>query len=62
MLVLQFSIATLFIIGSFIVYKQVNFMMAKDLGFNGAQVMDISFKPQKAKTNMKDINLLNKNC
>lgn len=49
MLVLQFSIATLFIIGSFIVYKQVNFMMAKDLGFNGSQVMDISFKPQKGK-------------
>lgn len=49
MLVLQFSIATLFIIGSFIVYRQVNFMMAKDLGFNGSQVMDISFKPQKGK-------------
>lgn len=50
MLVLQFSIATLFIIGSFIVYKQVNFMMDKDLGFNGTQVMDISFKPQKGKS------------
>lgn len=49
MLVLQFSIATLFIIGSFIVYKQVNYMIDKDLGFNGAQVMDISFKPQKGK-------------
>ncbi|KAF2338466.1 ABC transporter permease [Flavobacterium tistrianum] len=49
MLVLQFSIATLFIIGSFIVYKQVNFMADKDLGFNGAQIMDISFKPQKGK-------------
>ncbi|MNK90895.1 macrolide transporter ATP-binding /permease protein [compost metagenome] len=50
MLVLQFSIATLFIIGSFIVYKQVNFMMDKDLGFKGTQVMDISFKPQKGKS------------
>ncbi len=49
MLVLQFSIATLFIIGSFIVYKQVNFMADKDLGFKGAQIMDISFKPQKGK-------------
>ncbi|MBO9585009.1 MAG: ABC transporter permease [Flavobacterium sp.] len=49
MLVLQFSIATLFIIGSFIVYKQVNFMADKDLGFNGAQIMDISFKHQKGK-------------
>lgn len=49
MLVLQFSIATLFIIGSFIVYQQVNYMASKDLGFNGSQVMDISFKSQKGK-------------
>jgi putative ABC transport system permease protein len=49
MLVLQFSIATLFIIGSFIVYKQVNYMMDKDLGFNGTQVIDIAFRPVKGK-------------
>jgi len=49
MLVLQFSIATLFIIGSFIVHKQVNYMIAKDLGFDGAQVMDIAFRPVKDK-------------
>ncbi|WP_281632332.1 ABC transporter permease [Flavobacterium luteolum] len=49
MLVLQFSIATLFIIGSFIVHKQVNYMIAKDVGFNGAQVMDIAFRPVKDK-------------
>jgi putative ABC transport system permease protein len=49
MLVLQFAIATFFIIGSFIVYQQVNFMANKDLGFRGAQVMDISFKPKKGK-------------
>jgi putative ABC transport system permease protein len=47
MLVLQFAIATFFIIGSFIVYQQVNFMIEKDLGFNGSQVMDIAFKPKK---------------
>ena len=47
MLVLQFAIATFFIIGSFIVYQQVNFMTQKDLGFKGAQVMDISFKPKR---------------
>ncbi|MWB94330.1 FtsX-like permease family protein [Flavobacterium sp. GA093] len=47
MLVLQFAIATFFIIGSFIVYQQVNFMTEKDLGFNGSQVMDIAFKPKK---------------
>ncbi|QLC64976.1 ABC transporter permease [Flavobacterium sp. LPB0248] len=49
MLVLQFSIATLFIIGSFIVHKQVNYMISKDLGFDGAQVMDIAFRPVKDK-------------
>jgi len=49
MLVLQFAIATFFIIGSFIVYQQVNYMTEKDLGFKGAQVMDISFKPKKDK-------------
>jgi putative ABC transport system permease protein len=50
MLVLQFAIATFFIIGSFIVYKQVNFMAEKDLGFKGNQVIDITFKPKKGKT------------
>ncbi|WP_426483769.1 ABC transporter permease [Flavobacterium sp. 2] len=50
MLVLQFAIATFFIIGSFIVYKQVNFMASKDLGFKGSQVIDITFKPKKGKT------------
>lgn len=47
MLVLQFAVAAFFIIGSFIVYKQVNFMAEKDLGFQGAQVLDITFKPKK---------------
>ncbi|RZJ53384.1 MAG: ABC transporter permease [Flavobacterium sp.] len=47
MLVLQFAIAAFFIIGSFIVSKQVNFMASKDLGFKGAQVLDITFKPKK---------------
>ncbi|MEA9412702.1 ABC transporter permease [Flavobacterium sp. PL02] len=49
MLVLQFAIATFFIIGSLIVYQQVNYMANKDLGFKGAQVMDISFKPKKGR-------------
>lgn len=47
MLVLQFAVAAFFIIGSFIVYKQVNFMAEKDLGFQGAQVLDITFKAKK---------------
>jgi putative ABC transport system permease protein len=49
MLILQFSIATFFIIGSFIVYQQVNFMTEKDLGFKGAQVIDISFISKKGR-------------
>ena len=49
MLILQFAIATFFIIGSFIVYQQVNFMAKKDLGFKGAQVIDISLKSKKGK-------------
>lgn len=49
MLVIQFSIAAFFIIGSVIVYQQVNFMVEKDLGFNGSQVMNIAFREQKGK-------------
>ncbi|MDN3671784.1 ABC transporter permease [Flavobacterium branchiarum] len=47
MLVLQFTIATFFIIGSFIVYQQVKFMTEKDLGFKGAQVIDVTFKTKE---------------
>lgn len=42
MLIFQFTIASFFIVGSYIVHQQVNFMMDKDLGFNGSQVLDIS--------------------
>lgn len=49
MLVLQFSIAVFFIIGSIVVYQQVQFMVEKDLGFNGSQLMNISFREQKDK-------------
>ncbi|RZJ66037.1 MAG: ABC transporter permease [Flavobacterium sp.] len=44
MLVMQFAIATFFIIGSHIVYEQVHFMSTKDLGFNGNQVVDIVYR------------------
>lgn len=47
MLILQFAIASFFIIGSGIVYQQVNYLANKDLGFSGSQVLDISYnKPQ----------------
>jgi putative ABC transport system permease protein len=41
MLVFQFSIAAFFIIGSHIVYQQVNYLSNKDLGFKGDQVISI---------------------
>lgn len=44
MLILQFSIASFFIIGSYIVYEQVAYMSAKELGFEGSQVVQISYK------------------
>ncbi len=47
MLILQFSIASFFIIGSYIVYKQVEFLGNKDLGFEGSQVIDLHFRYQQ---------------
>ncbi|NUY80625.1 ABC transporter permease [Flavobacterium sp. MAH-1] len=44
MLVLQFAIATFFVIGSHIVYQQVHYMSTKDLGFKGEQVVDIIYR------------------
>jgi putative ABC transport system permease protein len=44
MLILQFAIASFFIIGSYIVYSQVDYMNHKDLGFQGDQVIDIRFR------------------
>jgi putative ABC transport system permease protein len=49
MLVLQFAIAVFFIIGSFIVYEQVKYMTEKDLGFKGAQIIDVTFKSKEGK-------------
>jgi putative ABC transport system permease protein len=42
MLGLQFLISGFFLTGSIIINQQVNFMMHKDLGFNGDQVVTIS--------------------
>lgn len=48
MLIFQFAIASFFIIGSYIVYQQVNYLANKDLGFSGSQVLDISYNKPKA--------------
>lgn len=44
MLVLQFAIASFFIVGSYIVYQQVDFMSKKEMGFDGKQVLDIYYR------------------
>src|SRR5690606_10794875 len=44
MLILQFSIASFFIIGSWIVYEQVHYMSTKELGFSGKQVLQIDYR------------------
>jgi len=44
MLILQFAIASFFIVGSYIVYEQIDFMNKKDLGFKGDQVMDVVYR------------------
>jgi putative ABC transport system permease protein len=43
MLIFQFGIAAFFIIGALIVNSQVNYMMNKDLGFSGNQIIRIPF-------------------
>jgi putative ABC transport system permease protein len=43
MLIFQFGIAAFFIIGALIVNSQVSYMMNKDLGFNGSQVIRIPY-------------------
>ncbi|MBY0487793.1 MAG: ABC transporter permease [Flavobacteriaceae bacterium] len=48
MLIFQFAIASFFIIGSYIVYQQVNYLANKDLGFSGSQVLDITYNKPKA--------------
>lgn len=45
MLVVQFVIASLFIVGSYVVYQQVKFMSEKDLGFQGEQVIRVTYRP-----------------
>lgn len=42
MLIFQFAIAAFFIIGSNIVYEQIQYLTNKDLGFKGSQVLAVS--------------------
>lgn len=47
---LQLIISSFFIVCSIIIYNQVSYMMDKDLGFNGNQVLQVDFK----KTNFRE--------
>ena len=47
MLILQFAIASFFIIGSYIVFQQVHFMVNKNIGFNGSQVLSVNLSEAK---------------
>ncbi|AWG24983.1 ABC transporter permease [Flavobacterium kingsejongi] len=49
MLILQFAIASFFIIGSYIVYQQVAFMSQKELGFKGAQIIEVNYRVEGKK-------------
>ncbi|WP_407482002.1 ABC transporter permease [Elizabethkingia meningoseptica] len=52
-LTLQLIISSFFIICSLIIYTQVRYMMNKDLGFNGDQVIQIEFKKLNFQDNYK---------
>ncbi|MNQ24146.1 Macrolide export ATP-binding/permease protein MacB [compost metagenome] len=54
MLILQFSIASFFIIGSYIVYEQVRYLSNKSLGFSGEQVLEIFYFKSEAIRNAKN--------
>ena len=55
MLVFQFAIATFFIIGSNIVYQQVNYLSNKDLGFKGDQVIAINLNFPKSDYEVENV-------
>ncbi|ALM49014.1 multidrug ABC transporter substrate-binding protein [Flavobacterium psychrophilum] len=44
MLILQFAIASFFIVGSYIVYRQIEYLTNKDLGFTGDQVIQVQYR------------------
>ncbi|MHA3789479.1 ABC transporter permease [Flavobacterium hauense] len=54
MLVLQFAIASFFIIGSYIVYQQVEYLSNKDLGLKGDQIIEVYYRRE----NYEDPNMI----
>ncbi|NDP22991.1 MAG: FtsX-like permease family protein [Paludibacter sp.] len=44
MLIFQFAVASFFIVGSYIVYKQIEHMSTKDLGFKANQIINLNYR------------------
>ncbi|MCC9041907.1 ABC transporter permease [Myroides sp. M-43] len=55
LLTVQFIVACFFIIGSFIVYQQVNYILTKNLGFSSEQIVGVSYNFKKGVGNKLDV-------
>jgi putative ABC transport system permease protein len=44
MLIFQFAVAAFFIVGSYIVYEQIDLMNSKDVGFSGKQILNVTYR------------------
>ncbi|WP_367753145.1 ABC transporter permease [Flavobacterium sp. WC2430] len=62
MLVFQFTVATFFIVGSYIVYQQIDYLTHKDLGFKGDQVIEVNLNFPKTDYEVEKVgqNIYNK--
>jgi putative ABC transport system permease protein len=62
MLIFQFMVATFFIVGSYIVYQQIDHLTNKDLGFKGDQVIEINLNFPNSDYEVKKVgqNIYNK--
>lgn len=49
MLIIQFAIASFFMMGTMVVYQQVNYMLDKDLGFTKQEILILPFLSSKQK-------------
>ncbi|MCO7722120.1 ABC transporter permease [Myroides odoratimimus] len=55
LLTVQFIVACFFIIGSFVIYQQVSYMLKKDLGYNADQIVAVKYNFKKEVTNRLDV-------
>ncbi|EHO05118.1 hypothetical protein HMPREF9714_03481 [Myroides odoratimimus CCUG 12901] len=55
LLTVQFIVACFFIIGSFIIYQQVSYMLKKDLGFQAEQIVGVTYNFKKGINNKYDV-------